>query len=197
MSKQRHASAGFTIIELLIATVVFSVVLLVITTAIVQFGRLYYRGIVQARTQEVARNIAQDVAQNIQFGGTSPVNGTNALCIGGKRYSMVQNKQVGNGGGMTAHALVLDTNATTCQSINMSGSLPAGAREFLGDNMQLVNLAVRETAPNSGLWQVEVHVVYGDNDSFTDGSKSSCKAIILGGQFCAVSKLTTTVTQRL
>ena len=199
--KQRlntQSTKGFTIIELLIATVVFSVVLLVVSGAIVQFGRSYYKGVVQTRTQDVARNISQDVAQTIQFSRGAPAKSTIApnqfvLCIGNKRYSYVIGQQVG---GLFKHGLVADT-PSPCASTSFDlalTSLPVGAREYLGENMQLLKLDVIPTA--SGLYEVTVSVAYGANSDL-NAAKDACNPIIIGGQFCAISTLTTTVTSRL
>src|SRR4051812_8577751 len=90
--------SGFTIIELLIATVIFALVLLVITTGVLQFTRQYYKGVISSHTQSAARAIADDVTRALQFGvgsvqplttnGTSPAGQTYGYCIGqSKRYS--------------------------------------------------------------------------------------------------------------
>lgn len=58
-------TAGFTIVELMIATVVFSVILILITTGIIQIGKAYYKGIIGSRTQETARKITDEVGRSI------------------------------------------------------------------------------------------------------------------------------------
>ena len=197
---KRINQKGFTIIELLISTVIFAVILLVITAAIIQFGKMYYRGLVQSRAQESARAISQEVEQSIQFSRdtpvASPLSGDGVLCIGERRYTYKLNVQLKSP--TTPHVLVSDTNSGcgSGYSSMSTAALTSGAKELLGDNMQLVELSAKQTVPGSGLWQVTVHIAYGDDaDLLPD--KSGCKAISLGGQFCAVSKLTTTVTQRL
>src|SRR5690606_2255321 len=91
-------SAGFTIVELLIATVVFSMVLLVCAFAILHVGRMYYKGMIISRTQDVSRKVIEDVAGAIQFGpsgndvvrpgtGTAPAADIRAWCIGTTRYT--------------------------------------------------------------------------------------------------------------
>ena len=110
---------GFTILELLIASMVFSVIFLGATTAIIQVGKLYYKGVVTGRTQETVRALTDSVTQQLQFGsgngnipavaGDTPVTiqyyannissgGTNisfyAYCLGTTRYTFVLNGQV-------------------------------------------------------------------------------------------------------
>lgn len=197
---KRLKNKGFTIIELLIATVVFSVVLLVITSAVVQFGRLYYKGVIQSRTQETARSVMQEVTQSVQFSKDSPVHspatGDGVLCIGDKRYTYRLGKQLGAAAPSIPHVLVSDVNASCGSGYSgmATADLSGGAREMLGERMQLVKLEVMAAGP--GLWQITVHVAYGeDGDLLPD--KSGCQPVIFGGQFCAVSVLTTTVSQRL
>lgn len=101
--------AGFTLIELMIAISVLSLVLLLTTMGIVRIGEAYYKGITQANTQQAARTLIDSVSQNIQFtnfsglqqstatlpsskyGGSFEVR---AVCIGLQRYSYVIDYQL-------------------------------------------------------------------------------------------------------
>ena len=103
---------GFTIIELMIATTVFSLILLLSMAGIMQITRLYYRGVTQASTQEAARSIADEFSQSIQFsnsdvyyptgddanptGPSVDVGGEpiGFICIGGKRYTFQIDRQL-------------------------------------------------------------------------------------------------------
>ena len=67
MSQKRAEQNGFTIIELLIATTVFSLILLISVAGILQISRMYYRGVTQSRTQETARSIIDEVGEAIRF----------------------------------------------------------------------------------------------------------------------------------
>jgi prepilin-type N-terminal cleavage/methylation domain-containing protein len=99
---------GFTIIELMISTIIFSLVLLGATAAIVQIGKQYYKGVTISRTQEVARSTVEEISQSLQYtsrdikapnypGGATefygPIIGdlsngdTFYFCVGVKRYT--------------------------------------------------------------------------------------------------------------
>lgn len=67
MNKQVKKQSGFTVVELMIATTVFSIILVVCTAAIIQISRLYYKSITASRTQEAARSIIEEISQGIQF----------------------------------------------------------------------------------------------------------------------------------
>lgn len=200
---KRVDQKGFTIIELLIATVVFSVILLVITAAIVQFGRVYYKGTLQIRTQETTRNIIQDIAQAIQFGSGSPTTGTSPdptvqfICFGDRRYTFRLNTQLGAATGQSRHVLVTDDVTGGCNSAYTgmgTAALPTGTRELIGDRMQLVELSVQNVGTD--LWRVSARTAYGANEDLSP-DKRSCQLNIVGGQFCATSELSTIVKQRL
>jgi prepilin-type N-terminal cleavage/methylation domain-containing protein len=64
---EAKSQKGFTIIELMISTVIFSLVLLGASSGIVQIGKKYSKGITYSRTQEVARSTVDEIAQSLQF----------------------------------------------------------------------------------------------------------------------------------
>ncbi len=218
--RHEHTSSGFTIIELMIATLVFATVLLVVTTGIIQFTRSYYRGATVAKTQDTARTIMDTVAQSIQYGNPLPtvvdVAGTpQFFCAGGYQFIFtkgVQYKleplQPSNVG------LFLVSAPSECETPN---PLPAdNRRQLLNNNMRLLELD--QNHAGNGLYSVAVTVAYGDNDLLCDsstpetceqaaatlsdvnlaaaGSKVRCKQQA-GSEFCAVSTLSTTVKKRI
>jgi prepilin-type N-terminal cleavage/methylation domain-containing protein len=99
---------GFTIVELLMATTVFSLVLLGALAGFLQIGKLFYKGVSATSTQEAANQILQDVSGQFQssasFTKVLPVGlAANAevlpttdqstsyayYCIGNTRYTYV------------------------------------------------------------------------------------------------------------
>jgi prepilin-type N-terminal cleavage/methylation domain-containing protein len=211
-----NSQSGFTIIELMIATVVFTVILLVVTVAIIGFSRDYYHGVVLSDTQGTARAIADDVTRSIEFNGGDIVplvsgGQVRGYCLGSsKRYSFESFQQVDDTPNTSQHqghhGLVSDSlpgcsNATApinVKTINDLASLPptsTNARELLGQHMRLAKLTIN---PVGALYVVNVKVVYGDDDLVSSPTDPNmyCKSMA-GSQFCAVSELTTTVKQRL
>src|SRR6478609_5585690 len=98
MRPYKSKQAGFTIIELLIATTVFSVVLLVFLTAFIRISQLFYKGVNMSHTQETARTVLQDISDDIQFYKTT-INTTSLgqgyFCVGAHRYAFNLHQQVG------------------------------------------------------------------------------------------------------
>jgi prepilin-type N-terminal cleavage/methylation domain-containing protein len=66
--KHKLTNQGFTIIELLIATVIFSIVLLVLTQTIISLTNTYYHGVIQTQTYQTVKNINNDIVGQLQFG---------------------------------------------------------------------------------------------------------------------------------
>lgn len=94
IKKFQKDSNGFTIIELLIASSVFSVVLLVALTGFLQIGRVFYKGISDSQTQNVARQIVTDISSSLSNtssdDGVSTIKtsgGYSYMCIGIVRYT--------------------------------------------------------------------------------------------------------------
>lgn len=213
-------AGGFTIIELMISTAVFSVVLLLCATAIVQVGRMFYKGLTINRTQEASRKVVDDVIQSIQFGaksanfdirsGTAP--GVQVICLGDVRYTFITSKSLGTGGGQYRHILWKDRlssgapcagDATNPLPDLTAATPPGGGEELLGDNMRLPVFSVDVPVGSSNVWTVKATVAYGaDDDVFAKNADSSpnyskCIGSDAGGQFCAVSAIISNAAKRL
>jgi prepilin-type N-terminal cleavage/methylation domain-containing protein len=211
---------GFTILELMIATMVFSVVLLLVTAGILQISRVYYKGITESTTQSTARNIIDTLAQAIQFSGAdiTETPGTDpgvdySFCIGNKQYSYRLGPQVMNnpeGNDQSWHALVERTVSGSCggleaQSLNQQNVV---GRDLVGQRMRLAKLAVEDLG--SDRYRITVRVVYGDADLLQSPSNpnspvttaamqpdATCQSVRAGTQFCASSELSTVVVKRV
>lgn len=207
---RRIASRGFTIIELLVATMVFSVVLLVVTSGILQVARVYYKGVTESNTQSTARSIIDTITQAIQFSGgditetLAPEADTDQVfCVGNQQYSYRLGWQVEDKHDIDAkqtwHGLV-QYDTTSCSSASTPQDLTlqtVPGRDLIGPHMRLANLVVDDLG--SGQYKVQVRIVYGDSDLLDDPytAAAKCKAVRAGTQFCAVSDLSTIVVKRV
>lgn len=195
-NKQRQA--GFTIVELLVAMTVFSLVLVAAAASIIQIGRMYYKGVITARTQDTSRAIIDEISRSIQFSGEEPTFATttdpsgdeiHAICFGSTRYTYKIDAQVGT----DPYGLFKDVGGATCETSDMSGE----GTELLGENMRLSAFEVEHTADQ---YKVTVWVVYGDDDVIEphpSEDRTVCRGAVTGSQFCAVSELSTVVARRL
>lgn len=170
---------GFTILELLISTTVFSVILLLCTFGLIQVGRNYYRGATITRTQNVARSVMSTLTQSIQFGAepgttlpppsSNPTFGT--FCIGSLGYTY---------------------SLTSLKTSECIGGEPSTEKqtELLGKGMSLQRFSI---VKSGDYYTITLLISYGEADLLND--QGLCKGGA-GSQFCATSSLKTTVHRR-
>ena len=178
---------GFTIVELMIATAVFSIVLLILTTGVLSFTRQYYKGIINNRTQNIARNTVREITQSIQFSTgevTTLYNNAGQVggyCINGRPYYFALGRQLNGGDAATTAKHVLITGSANCVSpapnitnADLNSSPYIGFRELLGDKMRLAYFNV--TPISGGSTEVVMRIAYGDKDLLCSGSvANSCQ----------------------
>jgi|SRR5579884_1829837 len=98
MSIIKLNNKGFTIIELLVATSVLSVILLLVTVMLINIGNLYYKDVNQAHVQDSVRSISDEITSQLELSPNKPQTGSqlisgvtiNVYCIGPTRYSYVK-----------------------------------------------------------------------------------------------------------
>jgi len=209
-NRLKHRNNGFTIVELMVAITVFTVLLLIASTVVTQITRLYYKGVIISRTQNSAREIADGVTRTLQFSSGQTVSlvaagPLNYLCVGQTRFTYDLNKKIVAGSSINEHALWQDKIVTPANCSDnppdLNSSNPGGneGRELLENNMRLKTLAV--SGPNAiGVYDVTVSVMYGDDDLITFDSSSnpvSCKGAVAGSQWCAISEFNTQIYPRV
>lgn len=207
---------GFTIIELMIATSVFSVVLMLCTYGLLGISRTYTKGITTNRTQEAARSVLSDLSDNISFTGGEVrlldelPNGSKGFCIGSNKYSYIFDHQLANTydgrENMEQSRAVLRVDSGCSGQPASLLSDEVSGREMLQDRMQLARLEVCglngtddcATGEEIDTYRITVRVVSGSDDLFDDNNiDNNCQSGVAGGQFCAVSELTTIVKKRV
>ena len=210
---------GFTIIELMIATSVFSIILLISMAALVYIGGLYYKGVTVSKTQEVTRDVMSTVGDAIRYGReditsvpAAQVTGPsdwNSYCIGIRKYSFKLNTVLMKdpvAGKAQANQVFTETIDASCGTTvldptpadSLDGQPP---REILGEFMRVNSFEI--TALPSGLTQVSISIAYGgegelsaDSEIFNfnvGGVVETCRTGVPGGRFCAVSGLTKSI----
>jgi prepilin-type N-terminal cleavage/methylation domain-containing protein len=208
---------GFTIIELMIATSVLTVILLIVTVTISGIGTLYYKGVTLSSTQDSTRSIADQLTQDIQLNDKQPIAGTptsygsttvEAYCIGTVRYSFIVGKQIGPDATAPAlqinHVLWRDhiSAGAACVGVDLTQDpIPSATtmdgRELIGPRSRLTFLSINNTGSNPDLFTIQLGVAYGDSDLINlNGLTSSCNGS-KGFQFCATDSLTTSAIARV
>lgn len=214
----KNNQKGFTLVELLIATTIFSTMMLLATAGILQIGKIYYKGFMVTKTQEATRIIVDDISRNIQTGAKAKVERSSpgtyqAVCVGLVRYSYTLDVQLGPVVPASKHVVWVDRiqeNMTVpggqfCPSVDLSSATPADyrtdsiatrGRELMGTNMRLINFEIEPSATSSQPVHIKVKVVYGEPD-LSPPPDYLCAPTEQGGQFCAVAELETFVKPRL
>lgn len=174
------AQEGFTIVELMIATLVFSMVLMVIIYGVLSFSHAYFAGVNSSATQTTARNIINDVSQSIQFSGntitpttldTAPGYPPNAyyFCAGNATYYFIQGAMYdGATPTKTNPGLFMQPGACTDKP-NFAAS---GSKELLAASMRIPYLSVAKADPLGRLYTVQTSVAFGDSDLLCNVSKN-------------------------
>jgi len=197
---------GFTIIELMIATVVFSVILLLVTYGILQIGRAYTKGLTVTKTQNTARTVMDAITQDIQFyksgsvdGGFNGGSGTYVICVGNNRYTALLGQMLDDTASVPA--LLFDANLVGGCSTGNPQTWPKQVGtdpvELLTANMRVAAIDIAQLG-TSDLYKAHVRVVYGEDSALNNPTAldASCQGGDIN-QFCAVSDLTTTIHKRV
>ena len=223
MKLKQQSQQGFTIIELLIATSVLTLILLLATVMITSIGNLYYKGITLSQTQDTVRSIVDQLTQDLQLSdglpsvpdpgtpgnpniNTSLVAGQTlyATCIGTTRYSYVLNKQIVTS---LPHVLWRDSigSGSTCSPVDLSSVSPSTSGvELMGPKSRLTSLVI--TSSSASLYTIKLSIAYGEDDLLAGADTSNLLngsdynvgcAGSTGNQFCATDRLTTSVIQRV
>lgn len=207
--------AGFTVLELMVATAVFTIVLLVLTAGVLHFSKDYFSSITRSNTQVVARSIIDDISKAIRFGQTAATittvsARTKQLCIDNVQYLYATGYEVASTSNLPQHqskyGLVKRITAPGCPSppdITSGGfSITGGTNdhELLTKHMRVSDLQVQSLGNNT--YRIRVRVAYGDDDLLgvsgapANWATISCRSGA-SSQFCAVSDLSTVVQQRV
>lgn len=204
-NKLANPSSGFTIIELLIATLVFSVILLIATFGVIQIGRTYIKGYISSQTQNTTRSVIDEVTQAIQLSGPNAVtiyNGGNpdaanyyAFCVSTTRYTYQIGKEL-----TATNPHVLFRDVVTPGTCTPNDGFKGSGTELLSYNERLTSLTVTQlpgcSSNSQCLYQINLGLLYGSDFVTTGGLGKSCLTYQYGGAFCGEATTSTTVEQR-
>lgn len=187
----------------MIATGVFSTILLIGMAGFVQVGKSYYKGLTISQTNESAKAILNSVGSAVRSaslvsGPSSAGSGRQYYCIGGRRYTYNLFNMVDT----SKH----DTNSNFgLLSDDLAGPNACGnpydgtafnnPSEMLGNQMRLLKFDIEPVAGSQNLHSIDITVAYGQDRVLTDPKDpdAQCKLQLGGSQFCAITKLSTIV----
>lgn len=199
INKANNAN-GFTIIELMIAIAILSVILILCTVVLIGISNYYTKGINIASVQNDNRNIVNQLTTDIQFsaismaqrsqevsdssvpGGQVPIS---AFCFGDIRYSYVLG--IVNG---IAHSLWRDqmSGSGSCYPLNLTQSTPScegivlgclptsstsSGNNLLPSNMHLASFTIMPVTSNNDIYKITIGLALGSSSSYFEPSVSS------------------------
>jgi prepilin-type N-terminal cleavage/methylation domain-containing protein len=195
--KNKLREEGFTIVELMIATAILSVILLIVTALLIGIGNLYYKGVSQAAVQDNVRTITDVISQDLQLNGdslltdphTNPTD-PRSYCIGTTRYTYVVGEEITSANPVPTyqsnHVLWRDTvPAGTCpempestfDSLSLTNTNPDGSggtngTELIGSSSMLTNFTIANT---TSPFTITIGEAYGSADLLCDtGTTNDC-----------------------
>jgi prepilin-type N-terminal cleavage/methylation domain-containing protein len=179
---------GFTIIELMIATAIFSLMLVLTTTTIIGISQTYIKGSVEGQTQQTARAVLSDISQAVEFNNNSDITVTTNysgdvyyFCTGSDVYVYQLDKYLSptlTGNEYSTWALVRFPYSSCTVPLNLQGQPDplgqTGAEELLATNERLGWLYIVPTAINGETaYTINLEVGYGDNDLLNDTTNTN------------------------
>jgi len=197
-------ASGFTIVELMIATAVFSTILVAITFGFMHFSGLYYKGVYASETQNVARDISDEVSNAVRFGtgepktiptgvdGDAPQQGADVVfCAGGYLFATKLGVQYTDN---TTPGFYMEPQVGS----NCVNGDASQRKQLLAKNMRVAGIKFYQSQDN--VYTFKITIAYGDDDLLTAnsdvGGSVQCKTGA-GSTYCAVSSLITTIEKRI
>ena len=181
--KNSHNNSGFTITELMIATLAFSIILLAAVAGFLQIGRMFYRGINANHTQTNTKQLVDQLSADIQKSAAitnivnldeNPTTYT-YFCVGNARYTINFNQRLNtfDTDQQSKYGILRDVlpGTTACDNPQDGFFDPI---EMLGNGMRLDELSLsgfNGEQPVGGQTQmvnIKVRVIFGDDLALTD-----------------------------
>ena len=211
-------SAGFTIVELMIATAVFSIILLVVAAGVITFTKQYIKGQTSNQAQLTTAAIMNQVSQDAQFGSyfaqTNNSGSPSCFQIGSDMYVYSLGKALS---GTNSHGLVMApaSSGYSCSNVDTLDHVAArkGARELLSPNMRLLQFTIRvapapsnpnnsNNAQSGQIYTIDLMTAYGDDKAIknltsTDPKNPPSCLAGAGNEYCSIQELHDSVQQRL
>lgn len=207
MKKLKSNQSGFTILELVIATAVFSIVLLLMTYSIIQISRTYVKGYIVSETGNNLRSIQDQLTQAVQASDNSATSGiyipasagADWFCINGYLYKYQEGVEQSSSASVF---YAVKPNGGCGPSTDVSSytcSNTPGCNQLVGNNIQIPpgGFSISEIDTANNLYKISISLLYGSPNSYSSNNPPRCLASFAGGEFCAAVQTTTTVGQRV
>lgn len=211
--KTLKLSHGFTIIETLLAIAVFSLILILLVTGVMQISRSFMRGVnttaLQSTTRSISDRLSQDLQVSTYSGSINQVAELQYFCVGGNQYVFTPGVEYTKSNG-TVGLVVTRMSTPDCSA----PALPlAGQTQLLSEHTRVLFLKItRATSVSTGsYYKLSIALGAGASDLFCLQNDATCEPASSdevygesvkcqtgsGSEFCAVSKLNVLVQPRI
>jgi prepilin-type N-terminal cleavage/methylation domain-containing protein len=185
MANKIKKTQGFTIIELLLATVAFSIALLVALAAFLGIGKLFFKGVTAGQSQDTAKAVLDDISGAVRVAPafTNVISSGNYryICIGNIRYTYAvdnngkpimwdssQQADYDPSDGNANFGLIRDKlpGSSACAAPcapggSCSAPFPASPTEMLSDQMRVGFLGISSSSNTINLYNVNLVLTFG------------------------------------
>jgi type II secretory pathway pseudopilin PulG len=200
---QQQAEAGFTLVELILATAFIAFILIFMLATMLQVMSNYNKGLAIKQINQAARTAVEEMSRLVQGTDTSAINtayiNNGRVCFGGVSY-------VWNIKGATTNKYTSGTSFTMVRVNDTGGALCAAG-------LPAVNAANASELLSSNIWVQQVGVTVSSNQKLVDITMGLSTAspnqptgtdAILGticdgsknSQYCAIATFKTTVATK-
>lgn len=199
---KRMNKKGFTIVELMIATTIFSGILLMMIMAYLYMSKAFVHAYIQAQTQTAARNVITSVSQSLSLSGgevrkLTPTTGPvfEAYCIGNDEYSYTINDPINNSPTPTNNfspdnpSLPFHMNNTHCQDAPDTSSSQG---IIVGNGIYIKDFSISPIATGSSIVKINIQLYYGAGGQLVTPN-FNCPGLDSGGEFCSTASYSTYV----
>ncbi len=206
---------GFTIIELLIATSVFTAVLFIVTYGVIQISKTYTNGFIRGQTQNIAVSLSDTMTRDIEFSTTASITtdqsaqvtktGSQAtiyyyFCTTQNEYFYIPGGNIYKIPIVSLQGVLGSQNCFSPQQFINNSGLSADTQSLLSpNNVEILNHTVYDNQSmlsnvSSGLYSVNIEILYGNQSNLVqnnNGSQWICRPTVLIGPFCAIYSFST------
>jgi prepilin-type N-terminal cleavage/methylation domain-containing protein len=195
---------GFTIVELLIATAVFTTILFIVTYGIIQISRMFTNGFIQTQTQNVAVSLADQLTRDVEFSSSSSIGSDKEANVSGSIFYYFCTYQYEYFYNPSGSLYKIPISAiTNCLPPISSWVTNPQTQNLLSASMKILNYSGYDDASQqsiissgsaSGLYSINLDILYGNTDNLVQNDNSSqwvCKPVVAIGPFCANYNLNT------
>ncbi|HPD99319.1 prepilin-type N-terminal cleavage/methylation domain-containing protein [Candidatus Saccharibacteria bacterium] len=185
---------GFTIVELMIAMLVFGVASLLVTAAVIGMSRQYQKGSYTAQLNDASRSIHQDIFNAVAYVNKDAVTNMKTedsvtyFCIGNVMYywSLPDGNTINNG------LFKRQLSDAACERGQANGGT-----NLLPRNGFVSQFTITQPSADLGVFDITTRFNVGTYDMYKNNSYTECLPTLRGGDFCTIVNYNSSVKPRI